>query len=197
MNPTILKLLFLFTLIPLQAFSQGSTKTKLLLFEVSALAGWGSSQLPSDANVPSIGTFTLGAAIGINVKKISIGVGYDYRTLTQYSDVDPTVGNRRGTFISPATVFLRLNFERIKFGLVLISSGTYELTNITSTGQKVIYTDPSIVRFDLIFKKQKRFTPLIYIETASFSGMQLDGVKSTLPANLTYTNFGAGIKYEY
>lgn len=197
MNPTILKLLFFFTLIPLQAFSQGNTKTKLLLFEVSALAGWGSSQLPSDANVPAIGTFTLGAALGINVKKISIGVGYDYRTLTQYSEVDPAVGNRRGTFISPATVFLRLNFEKIKFGLVLISSGTYELTNITSTGQKVIYTDPSIVRFDLIFKKQKRFTPLIYIETASFSGMQLDGVKSTLPANLTYTNFGAGIKYEY
>ena len=194
-------ILFFFTSIfllnPVFANSQSSSKAKLLLFEVYSLAGWGSSQIATDAKVPSIGTFTVGAGVGLNIKKFSIGVSYDYRVLTQFSDVDSSVGNRRGTFVTPASLFLRLNFEKIRFGIGLISGGTYELTNMTSSGQKVVYTDSSGIRFDIIFKRMAKFTPLIFVETASFSGMQLDGVKSTLASKLNYSNFGAGIKYEF
>lgn len=197
MNSIILRIIFLFALFPLHAYSQAGSKTKRFLFEVHSRAGWGSSQIATDANVPSIGSFSVGAGIGINIKKFSIGISYDYRILTQHSDVDSSVGNRRGTFVSPASLFLRLNFEKIKFGLSLINSGTYELTNITGPGQKVIYTEPGGVRFDVIFKKLAKFTPLIFFESANFSGMQLDGVKSALTNNLTYSNFGAGIKYDF
>ena len=71
------------------------------------------------------------------------------------------------------------------------------MTNITSSGQKVIYTDPSGIRFEVIFKRLAKLTPLIFAESASFSGLQLDGVKTTLIGKLTYSTFGAGIKYEF
>lgn len=179
------------------AFSQSGEKSKRFLFEFNTLFGWGSSQMASDATVPSIGSFDLGIGAGVNIKKITLGISYDYRILTQFSDVDATVGNRRGTFVSPSSLLFRLNFEKIKFGFLLINNGTYELTNITATGKKVVYTDPSGFRFDLIFKKMSKITPIIFFESVNFSGMQLDGVKATLSGNLNYTNFGAGVKYAF
>lgn len=182
--------------IPAICFSQSSGGNKRFMFEVSTLFGWGRSQIAGDAQVPSIGTFDLGVGLGINIKKFTIGVGYDYRILTQYSDVDPTVGNRRGYFATPS-ILLRVNFEKIKIGIILITDGIYDLTNITANGKKVAYTKPSGYRFELNFKKIKKITPMIYSESFSFSGMQLDGVNSALSSNLVYSNFGAGLKYEF
>lgn len=193
----IIRIIFIVLCLPVTSFSQTGSKSKRFLIEFNTLIGWGGSQIAGDANVPSVGTFGLGIGLGVNVKKFTLGLSYDYRILTQFSDVDATVGNRRGAIVSPTSLLLRINFEKIKFGLLLISNGAYELTNITSSGKKVVYTDPSGMRFDIIFKKMARFTPLLFLETISFSGMQLDGVKSALSSPLNYSNFGAGLKYDF
>lgn len=197
MKLDFMKSVLILLFVPVLAYSQTGSKARRFALEFNALFGWGNSQTATDAKVPSIGSFDLGVGLGINIKKITLGMSYDYRTLTQYSDVDSTVGNRRGTFITPASLFVRLNFEKVKFSLMLINSGTYQLTNIAATGQKVAYTEPSGFRFDVIFKKMKKLTPLIFYESASFSGMTLDGAKAALASNLNYSSFGAGIKYEF
>lgn len=179
------------------SFAQTSGKSKRFLFEVNTLFGWGSSQTSTDVAVPAIGAFNLELAAGFNVKRLSLGAAYDYRILTQFTEVDPTVGNRRGTFVSPVSIFVRLNFEKIKFGFMMINSGTYELTNKTVTDQKLAYTQPSGFRFDIIFRKFSKITPMIHYESVAFSGMQLDGVDSTPASKLTFSNFGAGIKYDF
>ncbi|MEK6627281.1 MAG: hypothetical protein AABY53_01540 [Bdellovibrionota bacterium] len=190
----VLVLIFTF---PMMAFSQAGGKSRRFLFEINSMFGYGSAKIATDAAAPTIGSFNLGVGLGINIKKFTIGLGADYRILTQHSDVDPTVGNRRGTFISPTSLLIRINFEKIKFGLLLISNGSYDLTNITANGKKLKYTNPNGFRFDLIFKKFAKLTPLVFYESVNFSGSQLDGVPSVVSSNLNYSNFGAGIKYDF
>ena len=194
---SVFKIIMLILIFPMMAFSQSSGSSKRFLFEINSLFGYGSAKTASDLTAPVIGAFNLGVALGINIKKITLGLSYDYRVLTQYSEVDVTVGNRRGTFISPTSLLLRINFEKIKFGFLIIGNGTYDLTNITANGKKLIYTNPSGFRFDLIFKKFSKLTPLIFYESVSFSGMQLDGVPSAPSSNLNYSSIGGGIKYDF
>lgn len=189
--------IFLVMFYSLSGFAQTGAKSKRLLFEVNTLFGWGASQIATDTSPPAIGSFDLGLVAGVNIKKISLGLSYDYRILTQFTDVEPLVGNRRGTFVSPVSVLFRLNFEKIKFGFLLVNSGTYELTNKTAVGQKLVYTKPSGFRFDIIFKKFGKITPVLFYESVAFSGMQLDGLDAPLSSNLNYSNYGAGIKYEF
>lgn len=159
--------------------------------------GWGSAQRAGDAAVPSIGTFDLGIGLGINIKKITVGISYDYRSLTQHSDINSSVGNRRGNFTSPTSLLFRVNFEKIRMGFLLINNGSYELKNLDVNNKKITYTKPSGFRFDLIFRKMKKITPFLFFESVSFSGMQLDGIDSALSSNLNYSNNGVGIKYEF
>ena len=201
MKNIIIRIIILtfFPLLGVQALAQskGADKSGLFLIDFNSIVGWGNSQISTDANVPSIGTFGLGIGLGINIKKVSIGLSYDYRVLTQFSDVNAAVGNRRGTFVSPASLLFRINFEKLNFEFLLISNGTYDLTNITAAGKKVVYTDPSGIRFSIMFKKLARFNPVIFFESVNFSGQLLDGVKATLGNPLSYSNFGAGLKYEF
>ncbi len=191
------KIFFLTLFIPIIGLAQAGAKSKRFLIEVNSMFGWGSAQRAGDAAVPSIGTFDLGIGLGINIKKITVGISYDYRILTQHSDVNSSVGNRRGNFTSPTSLLFRVNFEKIRMGFLLINNGSYELTNLDVNGKKIIYTKPSGFRFDLIFRQMKKITPFLFFESVSFSGMQLDGIDSALSSNLSYSNNGVGIKYEF
>lgn len=191
--------IFLIIILPCSSFSAESKSSgrRLFLFDVSALFGWGSSKIATDTSVPTIGSFNLGLNAGVNIKKISLGASYDYRILTQYSSIDPAVGNRRGTFVTPVSIFVRLNFEKIRFGLSLINSGTYEMTDKTALGQTLSYLNPSGFRFEVILKKFTRMTPVFFYESVGFSTLALDGTQTSLTNKLTYSSFGVGAKYEF
>ncbi len=199
MKFVLCKFIFLISIWPCLSFSAESKSSghKLLLLDANALFGWGSSKIATDTSIPSIGSFNLGLNVGANIKKFSLGASYDYRILTQYSSIDPTVGNRRGNLITPLSVFVRLNFEKIRFGLSLVTSGTYEMTDKTSTGQSLSYLNPSGFRFEIILKKFPRATPMFFYETIGFSTKSVDGFQSALSDKLTYTSFGVGAKYEF
>lgn len=177
--------------------SSGAKSRSLLLVEVNALFGYGTSKTATDSSSPVITSANVGLGVGINIKKFSLGVSYDYRSLVQTSDVDPTLGNRRGTFISPISVFVRLNFESVKFGLMLVNSGKYDFTNTTVTGQALAYTKPSGFRFNVNFKPIKKLEPTFFYESISFSEKELDGVASAVTSNLNYSNYGLGVRYEF
>lgn len=191
------KLILLFLFAPIMAQAQTAGKQRRLFFDVTGLLGYGSVKAASDAASPTIGSFTLGLAVGVNIKRFAIGVGYDYRILTQHSAVDPTVGNRRGNFASPLTIHLRLNFEKIKFGFVMINSDKYELMNTTSDGKKLIYKNPSGFRFTANFKNIKKLSPMLFYESVDFSERDLDGVASSLADKVNYSNYGLGVRYEF
>lgn len=197
MKHNFYKILFISLFIPTVSYSQSGGSAKFFMLEFNSLFGWGGAKTATDATTPSIGTFNLGIGLGVNIKKVTLGLSYDYRMLTQFSDVDATVGNRRGTFISPTSLLFRINFEKIKIGILLINNGTYNLMNITANGKKVVYTNPSGFRFDFIFRKMNKFTPVIFFESVTFSGMNLDGIPSALTSNLIYSSYGAGLKYDF
>ena len=184
-------------LIPTLAFSQSGGKSKFLMFEINSQFGWGHSQIAGDASVPTIGSFNLGIGLGLNIKKITLGLSSDYRILTQYSTVDPTVGNRRGDFVTPISLLFRINFEKIKFGFLFINNGSYTLTNKTADAKKLVYINPSGFRFELIFKKIPKVTPSLFFESVDFSAKKLDGINSDLNTKLNYSNYGVGFKYDF
>ncbi len=199
-----LKIIFFISLVSQISFaatsSQGSNsgnKHKYFLAEVNALFGFGSSQISTDSSSPNIDSANLGLGVGLNIRRFTLGVSYDYRSLVQMSDTDPNVGNRRGTFISPGSVFVKLNFDAIHFGFMLVNSGKYEISNTTITGQKLSYTNPSGFRFNINFRKLRGLNPTFFYESVSFSGKELDGTSSTLTNNLNYSNYGLGVRYEF
>lgn len=181
----------------LMAQSASGTSQKLLLLDATAQFGYGSVKAASDTSSPSIGNFTLCLAAGVNIKKFSLGAEYDYRILTQFTDTDPMVGNRRGTFASPLSIFVRLNFEVVKFGFTMINSGVYDLMNTTAGGQKVSYLKPSGFQFNVNFKKFRHISPGLFYESVSFSDTSIDGVTSTMANKVNYTTFGVGARYGF
>jgi hypothetical protein len=164
---------------------------------MSGLFGYGSAKSSNDTSSPTITSLNLGVGLGINIKKFSLGVSYDYRSLSQISDVDVNVGNRRGVFTSPISILLRLNFEAVQFGVLIINSGQYEMLNNTATGQKLTYSKPSGFRFTLNMKKIKKVSPTIFYESVTFSQKELDGVATASSDNLSYANYGLGVRYEF
>jgi len=189
---------FLVLLVPqILLAAPASKKQRRILFDVTALLGYGSIKTSTDAASPTIGSFTLGVALGVNIKRFSVGLGYDYRILTQHSDVDTTVGNRRGNFTSPLSFFVRLNFEKVKFGFMLINSGQYDLMNATIDGKKVTYLKPSGFRFTVNFKNFKKVSPGLFYESVDFSEKSVDGVSSVMTDKLNYGNYGLGVRYEF
>lgn len=193
----MLKNLFMIILLtPFFALAQAQ-KQRRIFFDVTGLLGYGSVKSASDAASPTIGSFTAGLAVGINIKKFAVGVGYDYRILTQHSAVDPTVGNRRGSFSSPLTLHVRLNFEKIKFGFVLINSDSYELMNTTSDGKKLTYKKPSGFRFTVNFKTIRKISPGLFYESVDFAERDLDGIAAPLTDKVSYGNYGLGVRYEF
>ena len=196
----LLKIVFLvtaFSQTAIAASSSGGSSRKLLLVEVNGLLGYGSSKASTDTSTPTITSVNVGLGLGVNIKSFSLGLSYDYRSLVQLSDVDPNVGNRRGTFISPISIFVKLNFEAVKFGVMIINSGKYELSNTTLTGQTLSYTKPSGFRFSVNLKKMNKVEPTFFYESVSFSERELNGVASSLSSNLNYSNYGVGARYEF
>lgn len=191
------KFFYLILFLGSTAMAAPSKKARLILFDVSALLGYGSVKLSTDAAAPTIGSFTLSPALGVNIKKFSLGVAYNYRILTQHSSVEPSVGNRRGTFISPMSFFIRLNFEKIKFGVMLINSGQYDLMNSTSDGKKVSYLKPNGFIFTMNLKTFKKTSPGIFYESVDFSDKTLDGAASPMTEKINYSNYGFGVRYEF
>lgn len=180
------------------AWSQTATKQRRILFDVTGLLGYGSATTSTDAAPPAIGSFTLGVALGVNIKRFSVGAQYDYRILTQYSKAEGNSGNRRGTFASPLSFFVRLNFEKIKFGFTLINSGKYDLMNKTFDGKVVSYSKPSGFRFQVNFKSYKKLSPGLFYESVDFSEQSIDGLPpSALNEKLKYSNYGFGVRYEF
>ncbi len=192
--------LFFFSLIMGQATwaqESSATKQRAILFDIASYLGLGQVKSSTDSTSPTIGSFTLNAALGVNIKRFSLGAETDYRILTQYSSVEAGVGNRRGNFTSPLSLFVRLNFEKIKFGFVLINSGQYDLLNKTSDGKKVSYTKPNGYRFTIHLKNYKKVSPGFFYESVDFSEKNVDGVVSSLSEKLTYGNYGFGVRYEF
>ncbi len=189
--------IFTVLLIGSNAWSATSTKQRKVLFDVTGLLGYGSAKTSTDTAPPTIGSFTLGVALGVNIKRFSLGAAYDYRILTQYSKAEGDAGNRRGTFVSPMSIFVRLNFEKIKFGFVLINSGTYELMNKTFDGKTVSYSKPSGFRFQVNFKEYKKISPGLFYESVDFSEKSVGGINSPLTEKLNYSNYGFGVRYGF
>lgn len=180
------------------AFGESATKQRRMLFDVTGLFGYGSAKASADTAPPTIGSFNLGVALGVNIKRFSVGVEYDYRMLTQYSKAEGNSGNRRGTFVSPISFFVRLNFEKIKFGFMLINSGKYDLMNKTLDGKVVSYGKPSGFRFQVNFKSYKKLSPGLFYESVDFSEQSIDGLSpSALNEKLKYSNYGFGVRYEF
>lgn len=179
------------------AWSQTATKQRRILFDVTGFLGYGSAKTSTDTTPPTVGSFTLGVALGVNIKRFSVGAQYDYRILTQYSKTEGNAGNRRGTFTSPVSFFVRLNFEKIKFGFTLINSGKYDLMNKTFDGKIVSYGKPSGFRFQVNFKSYKKLSPGVFYESVDFSERTVDGVPSALSEKLNYGNYGFGARYEF
>lgn len=179
------------------AWSATATKQRLILFDVTGQLGYGSVKTSTDMAPPAIGSFTLGIALGVNIKRFSVGAEYDYRILTQYSTTEVDSGNRRGNFVSPISIFVRLNFEKIRFGFVLINSGKYDLLNKTSDGKTVSYSKPSGFRFQVNFKEYKKLSPGVFFESVDFSEKSVDGINSAPSEKLNYGNYGFGVRYGF
>ena len=193
----LLPMLFLISAQVGWAQAGSSSKQKRIVFDISSHLGTGSLKTSADVAAPTLGSFGLGVSLGFNIKRFSLGVASDYRILTQYSSVEDSVGNRRGNFLSPISLFVRLNFEKIKFGIILINSGQYDLMNKTADGKKVSYTKPSGFRFHFGFKNFKKFTPELFYESVDFSEKNVDGVVSTLSDKMNYGSYGLGVRYEF
>lgn len=194
-----LKIIIFISLISNMAYAASASEggKKLVLFELYGLFGFGAAKTATDISTPVITSANLGIGLGVNIRKFSLGVSFDYRSLMQTSDVEPTVGNRRGTFISPLSFFVKLNFDNVKFGLMLINSGKYDFVNTTTTGQTLSYTKPSGFRFNVNFKKINKVEPTVFYESVAFSEKELDGVPSAATNNLQYSNYGVGVRYGF
>jgi hypothetical protein len=145
-----------------------------------------------------VGTFTLDANLAlVFFDTLTVGVRADYRFITQFTAVDPSVGNRRGSFLSPASPYLGIALGRIYASAAVVMLGDYELTNPTISGDTVKYDSPSGFRVDLKWMRSHGIEPAIFYESVSFARASISGKDSSLANPVTLSHYGAGIVYSY
>lgn len=183
-------------LVAVPAFAQSNKKP--VWFHPAVMLGMGSSVASTDPTKTSVGMTTAGATMGVRIKqKFLLGFAVDYRFITQLSDYDPNVGNRRGnslTYVSPL-----LGFE---LGSVTIKGmyhfmGNYSLQNTTTTGQKLSYEEPSGFRVELMIGLKFKLKPILFYESIKFSKQLLDGTATSTQIPVTLSNYGLGFSYPF
>lgn len=193
------RVLLIFLFLSAFEYSFAATKAPRSFFhwEAHVSAGSGTITQVGDTSKPSLGIFNLGIGLGINIRQFTVGVNSDYHILTQFSEVDATVGNRRGTIVTPASAFLSYNFSAASLYAVIITSSSYDLTNTTVSGEKFSYSKASGFRLGATIASFGNYIPFLFHEKLQFKEKSINGSAATLETPLEFTQTGLGVRYGY
>ncbi len=178
------------------AYAQATTHK--IAADFSVLFGYGSSLMNSDPSKTSVGTTTLGFSLAVPIKqKFLIGFASDYHFITQFSNLDPVIGNRRGAYIN--YVGPMIGFRSPHFALKVVGHfvGAYSLENLTAVGQTIKYRSPVGVRVEAVILLKQRFKPVLFFETIGFGTQAVDGATGTLTNKLNLMQGGIGATIMY
>ncbi|MBL7716055.1 MAG: hypothetical protein JNL01_11375 [Bdellovibrionales bacterium] len=171
---------------------------KVAWFHPHLLAGYGSSVSTADTSQTSVGATNIGTTLGIRIKsKFLVGMSVDYRFVTQFSDYDPTVGNRRGGSLTYVSPLLGFEYKMISVKGILHILGSYTMQNTTATGQKLSYQKASGFRAEMMIGWKFKFKPVLYYESVKFSNQALDGTPTSTQIPVVLTNYGLGLTYPF
>jgi hypothetical protein len=174
------------------------SKRHWYVLSLESLIGTGSSFASSDSTKANVGFFSAGVNLGLRYRAFSFGLEPEIEILTQFSEVVPSVGNRRGQISVPSALFLQGSFAKIDVKLNIMSGLKYQLENNDLLDRKVIFSKGSGFRASLSFPMfgQNRFSSLSRIclwgQSVQFTESSTAGL---LTQPLQNQFFGVGLIY--
>jgi hypothetical protein len=182
-------------------------------FDGGILFGNARPSIPGIADEPFLIQMGLNATIAYKIfafiangNRITISAGLmpDYRFSGQYSSLDPTIGNFRGTrfqLLTPTIVAKIEDAWTLKLGVEL--SGAYNLSRPTYDGNSLEFASPFGVSLTGLYSLANLFkTPRLYgglqLEYATFGTIQ-DSAQGTssLSSSIKMLEFGIAVVYAF
>jgi hypothetical protein len=168
-----------------------------LHLELQGFAGYGNGVLGSETSSPSLGQFGGAVTLGWMPFNETVGIGAtsSYRWVNQYSDVDLTIGNRRGRLFVPIapTLLIRLGSWLIAGDYYLM--GDYEQTVAGATGSLTSYLKMTGFRARVAYSVTMQWMFGLYYERLASDQQQVGTVTTTLTNSFVLTQYGATLSY--
>lgn len=165
--------------------------------ELQGFAGYGNGVLGSETSSPSLGQFGAAATLGWMPFNETVGIGAtaSYRWVNQYSDVDLTIGNRRGRLFVPVapTLLIHLGSWLIAGDYYLM--GDYEQSVEGPTGSLTSYLKMTGFRARVAYSVTMQWMFGLYYERLSSDQQQVGTVTTTLTDSFVLTQYGATLSY--
>lgn len=171
---------------------------KIVWFHPMASFGYGSSSSAIDATKTVTGSTDFGATLGIRIKqKFLLGLGLDYRLVSQFSPYDASVGNRRGGAVTYASPLLGFEYKMISLKAMLHMMGKYTMSNATTAGDILSYQKAEGFRVDLLIAWKFKLKPVLFYESIKFSDQRLNGAATSVQVPVTLASFGLGFTFPF
>ena len=174
-----------------------------LYLDSSLSVAYSQTNTIDSSDEPKLGQYAVGPSAGWRLwKKFSFGLSSDYRFINQYSEVNRTSGNRRGTrwnIVSPT--FFLLTFPYI-FKLDAQFLGNHKFSNPGVGGQDRQLTSPFGLRLQGLYSFSdkstsgqlsdflKHFQTGLSLEYISFDKQKLGGNESDLAQAIRFWSIG-------
>ncbi|HTL10866.1 MAG TPA: hypothetical protein VL588_00160 [Bdellovibrionota bacterium] len=153
-----------------------------LHLQMNGTLGYVGTEVSSGSTVPSLLAFEIGAVGAYRFKgEWFAGLTTDFRFVNQYSHVDPTVGNRRGTRWSILSPTFGTKLGRLLLMLNIQFLGDYNLGNKTAGGLSVSYNNPFGGRLTGLFPVHEKIHAGMEVEYVGFAQ------QTTGPSHLSLT----------
>lgn len=139
------------------------------ILEPYIFTSYGEAKHPNQSESPTMFAHGIGASLLFSIiPMLSAGVSADYRLYNQISEVKSPYGNRTGkrAAISP-TIGLKVGPVFFKYYYHIY--GDYELSNATSSGENLTYTDVSGHSFWLSIPIMPLIRAGVFYEMESFA----------------------------